>query len=92
MVIGGLGVANHKRKIHGYNHKVVSVEILNYKEDVYCLQVKKHHNFALAAGVFVHNCGMRAQKLNIPIDRFENLPKLRASIERSVPVGFNQHK
>lgn len=39
------------------NHKVVSVKKLDYKEDVYCLTVPKTHNFALEAGVFVHNCG-----------------------------------
>lgn len=27
---------------------------------MYCLQVERYHNFALAAGVFVHNCGMIA--------------------------------
>jgi tRNA-splicing ligase RtcB len=44
-----------------------------------------------AVGVDI-GCGMRAQKLSIKIDRIENLSKLRSSIERSVPVGFNQHK
>lgn len=39
------------------NHKVVSVKKLDYKEDVYCLTVPKTSNFALEAGVFVHNCG-----------------------------------
>jgi len=36
------------------NHKVVSVE-LDGVADVYDLTVSKHHNFALSAGVFVHN-------------------------------------
>lgn len=38
------------------NHKVVSVTILNKKEDVFCLEVPEYHNFALSAGVFVGNC------------------------------------
>ncbi|MEK7506473.1 MAG: DNA gyrase subunit A [Patescibacteria group bacterium] len=38
-----------------YNHKVVAVQFLTKKEDVYDLTVDKNHNFALAAGVFVHN-------------------------------------
>lgn len=38
------------------NHKVVSVEYLDKEEDVYCLTVPEHGNFALEAGVFVHNC------------------------------------
>lgn len=37
------------------NHKVVSVKILDYTEDVYDLTVQDNHNFALTAGVFVHN-------------------------------------
>jgi hypothetical protein len=37
------------------NHKVVSVELCGC-EDVYDLTVDEHHNFALSAGVFVHNC------------------------------------
>ena len=40
----------------GNNHKVVNVSKLTKKEDVYDIAVKKHHNFALEAGVFVHNC------------------------------------
>lgn len=37
------------------NHKVVSVEKLNYYERVYDIEVEDNHNFALNAGVFVHN-------------------------------------
>jgi C1A family cysteine protease len=39
-----------------YNCKVVSVTPLTEREDVYCLTVPEYHNFALEAGVFVHNC------------------------------------
>lgn len=38
------------------NHKVLSVERLSHREDVYDLTVDEHHNFALSCGVFVHNC------------------------------------
>lgn len=90
---GGLGLSNHRRINHGYNHKVISVEKLSYCEDVYCLQVEDYHNFALSAGVFVHNCGMCAVKLPFKIDALgDSLDKLRSSIERSVPVGFNENK
>lgn len=44
-----------------------------------------------AVGVDI-GCGMCAVRLPFKIDVFEDLPKLRASIERSVPVGFNAHK
>jgi hypothetical protein len=37
------------------NHKVVSVTNLQNKEDVYDITIDETHNFALAAGVFVHN-------------------------------------
>jgi hypothetical protein len=37
------------------NHKIVSVTPGGV-EDVYDLTVEAHHNFALACGVFVHNC------------------------------------
>ncbi|MDE1821713.1 MAG: DNA topoisomerase (ATP-hydrolyzing) subunit B [Euryarchaeota archaeon] len=39
----------------GVNHRVVSVAALDRREDVYDLEVEESHNFALAAGVFVHN-------------------------------------
>ena len=38
-----------------YNHKVKNVVFLQYKEDTYDLTVEPWHNFALSAGVFVHN-------------------------------------
>jgi len=38
-----------------YNHKVVDVKILRRREDVYDLTIEPWHNFALAAGIFVHN-------------------------------------
>ena len=37
------------------NHKVARVVFLREKEDVYDLTVPETHNFALAAGIFVHN-------------------------------------
>ena len=37
------------------NHKVVSTQILTTCEDVYDITIAQTHNFALAAGVFVHN-------------------------------------
>ena len=78
----------HKDKIHQYNHKVISVETLNQKEDVYCLQVDKYHNFALAAGIFVHNCGMIAVRTPF---KFSDLPQdlsgIREAIEEKVPLS-----
>jgi len=38
------------------NHKVISVVDKGKVEDVYDIRVEKTHNFALASGIFVHNC------------------------------------
>ena len=37
------------------NHKVICVEPVNEREDVYDLTIDITHNFALADGIFVHN-------------------------------------
>jgi tRNA-splicing ligase RtcB len=65
VLIGGFGIHNHRRWKHGYNHKVVSVEFLNEVADVYCLTVPEYGNFALDAGVFVHNCGMMSAQSQV---------------------------
>lgn len=82
----------HKKRTHGYNHKVILTEQLERREDVYCLQVEEHHNFALAAGVFVHNCGMMATKTSLKAsDLPDSLSGIRSKIEAAVPVNFNGH-
>ena len=53
------GVVAEFRGLASYrNHKVVSVRELPGTHDVYCLTVPEAGNFALEAGVFVHNCGI----------------------------------
>ena len=47
--------------IKNYNHKIKRIECLNKKVDVYDLEVKDTHNFALASGVFVHNSSKMAR-------------------------------
>ena len=42
----------------GRNHKIVAIRELSGDHDVYCLTVPEAGNFALEAGVFVHNCGI----------------------------------
>ncbi|MDQ3804096.1 MAG: RtcB family protein [Acidobacteriota bacterium] len=56
---------SNERVAGGYNHKVVAVEPLDEREDVYCLTVPEYGNFALDAGVFVHNCGMMSARSNV---------------------------
>jgi DNA gyrase subunit B len=41
--------------VANYNHRVVSVEPVAKRYDVYDIEVPHSHNFALACGVFVHN-------------------------------------
>ena len=78
---------------HGYNHKIKSVEFIEQQEDVYCLTVPEYENFALSAGVFVHNCGMNATRLSIKAnDLPDSLKQVRQAIEEAVPVGFSMHK
>ena len=92
-VKSGIGLHNHRLYSHGYNHKVVSVEEIAIREDVYCLTVPEYHNFALEAGVFVHNCGMMAVKTPFKSGILDGkLKDLRHEIERAIPVGFNAHK
>jgi DNA gyrase subunit B len=41
--------------VKNFNHKIAIIERLDEKMDVYDLEVEGTHNFALAAGIFVHN-------------------------------------
>ena len=49
------GQYDHHEAVACFNHKVVSVERLERRVDVYDIEVPHTHNFALASGVFVHN-------------------------------------
>lgn len=44
-----------REAVANYNHRVVSIERLEKRVDVYDIEVPHTHNFALASGVFVHN-------------------------------------
>jgi tRNA-splicing ligase RtcB len=73
------------------NHKVVSVEFVDIKEDVYCLQVPNYNNFALLSGIFVHNCGNKAVRLDIKfIDIKHGLKELLESVARSISFGVGR--
>ena len=75
------------------NHKVLSTKKLSYKRDVYCLTVEKYHNFALSAGVFVHNCdigcGMGAIQTGIRTDNITKgqLRNIINQIKDRIPMG-----
>jgi tRNA-splicing ligase RtcB len=79
----------HKKVCNKNNHKVLSIKKLDYREDVYCLRVDKYHNFAISAGVFVHNCGMLSVnlgKINLDINSLES------KIRQVIPFGKNVHE
>ncbi|MCT2583773.1 ATP-binding protein [Actinophytocola gossypii] len=57
------------------NHSVVSVEPLEETADVYDLTVDGYHNFALEAGVFVHNSARHAR-----VSEYQALLPLRGKI------------
>ncbi len=44
-----------REAVKNYNHRVVSIDRLEERMDVYDIEVPNSHNFALASGVFVHN-------------------------------------
>lgn len=54
-----------QEEIKNFNHKIKSIKIikLNHTIPVYDITVDKYHNFALSAGVFVHNSGKTEQLL-----------------------------
>ncbi len=73
------------------NHKVKNIKIIKCKPtDVYCLTTEKYGNFALASGVFVHNCGM--QSINIGKNLVTTLEELDYKIRTRVPFGQDTHE
>ena len=83
LLTGEFDIHRHQRwSPHGDNHKVVSVESLNETADVYCLTVPRHGNFAIDAGVFVHNCGMMSARSNVDVERAT--PEKRLHFNRAV--------
>lgn len=58
-----------------FNHRVKKVQPLDQKIDVYDLEVPETHNFALAAGIFVHNSAKQGRDR-----RFQAILPLRGKI------------
>jgi tRNA-splicing ligase RtcB (3'-phosphate/5'-hydroxy nucleic acid ligase) len=77
----------NKQIAYGYNHKVVSVEPLAETADVYCLTVPGYENFALDAGVFVHNCGMMSARSHVEAEAAT--PERRLEFNRAVMGRVN---
>lgn len=97
-----IGMSSHLRFKHGHkgaykhllenNHKVLEVREIGAREDVYCLTVPGPANFALAAGVFVHNCGMQAVLTQYTAnDLHKSRKPLREAIEKAVPLSAGNY-
>lgn len=90
----GAGLALHERKAHN-NHKVVAVHILDIVEDVYCLTVEKYANFALEAGVFVHNCGVVYMRTNLKANNVKDKAARRLwlnEVEKRIATGAGRSR
>ncbi|MDJ0555094.1 MAG: DNA topoisomerase (ATP-hydrolyzing) subunit B [Microcoleaceae cyanobacterium MO_207.B10] len=61
--------------IRNYNHRIVSIEPVEERFDVYDIEVPNTHNFALASGVFVHNSAKQGRDR-----RFQAILPLRGKI------------
>ena len=64
-----------REAISNYNHRVVKIERLEERFDVYDIEVPHTHNFALASGVFVHNSAKQGRDR-----RFQAILPLRGKI------------
>lgn len=78
------GYTVHQNSCKNKNHKVLWTRSTTERQDVYCLNVPNYHNFALDAGVFVHNCGIRISKFNKEVNE-----ELLNYIKEKIPMGFN---
>jgi tRNA-splicing ligase RtcB (3'-phosphate/5'-hydroxy nucleic acid ligase) len=88
-VVKGRGAFVRHQSVHT-NHTIISIERIEKKSTpVYCLTVEKHHNFALSAGVFVHNCGMLSFKIGHFSKLGENRDKLDKFIRANIPSGHD---
>jgi tRNA-splicing ligase RtcB len=71
------------------SNRVVSVSPLGRREDVYCLTVPAYENFALKAGVFVHNCGMMSASSEVPTAAAtpDNRLRFNREVTRRIALG-----
>lgn len=101
-----LGVINTDNSIHNYNditfeHKVKSVVILSETDDVYCMEVKDYHNFAIDShggevrnGIFVKNTMMEDFFMPVRGDKSGNrIENLDGAQDQSIEdIDYLKHR
>ena len=80
------GQVNQQREaVAQYNHRIVSIERVDERVDVYDIHVPGTHNFALANGVFVHNSAKQGRDRH-----FQAILPLRGKILNTERAGLNK--
>jgi tRNA-splicing ligase RtcB len=74
------------------NHVVTEARLLPERQDTYCLCVPGLNNFALASGVFVHNCGNAAIRSDRRLDHYTrtDLELVADEIQRTISFGMGR--
>ncbi len=81
----GGDVEQAQQTIANYNHRVVAVERVAERIDVYDIEVPNTHNFALASGVFVHNSAKQGRDRH-----FQAILPLRGKILNTERARLNK--
>jgi len=86
---GKIKIEGGERKLEyavsNYNHKIKKIVKLKKTIDVYDLEVKNTHNFALSSGIFVHNSSRQGRDR-----RFQAILPLRGKILNVERVHLNR--
>ena len=79
-----------------YNHKIVDIIYETNTEDVYDFTVDTYHNFALSAGVFVHNCFRELEAISYgsivikpDMSHIETWPDIYRAYETYIPCKWD---